>query len=481
MTYQFSTTASPFNDETYLEAFVESISTSLPNELKRNLDHLCDLDKTSAQLLEQWRDKQDNCYKGVEDSLVRKFRSDAAGIDTTTSSDIAVGSNTKSDGVDDAADNDTSALPATPSKVDSNQSPDKSPSISSSDSPTKKKASACKKCRAKKTRCGVQPFCLNLAAGLDSPNSRQSSSPKKKQKVKEEEPMPQISQEELTAHLLKRGPPTSKEINSILLKHNPQYPTQRQDIAEMYNTLQQYSNEKMSTAHQVKSMIDMALGRIDRDLAMFERELKIGSSNNTGGVGGMQGMTSGGHQQQQSTSYHPQPSSTSSFAPVVPSTTTSIAPTLHRSSGLPPSTSSTQQKKQQPLTQEVEKSTVKSTNLAAIKVSPTSTEWILAKILSTENGMHTLSDEDVTSKQIYRLPVGRQVKILEDQKRHALTWNRGDDCYAIYPETTSFYRATVSTPLHNGYVGVQFRNDMDANGITHEKAVQLGHIMKRPR
>jgi hypothetical protein len=68
MTYQFNTTASPFSDETYLESFVESISTSLPNELKRNLDHLCDLDKTSAQLLEQWRDKQDNCYKYVEDS-----------------------------------------------------------------------------------------------------------------------------------------------------------------------------------------------------------------------------------------------------------------------------------------------------------------------------------------------------------------------------------------------------------------------------
>ena len=86
MTYQFSTTASPFNDETYLESFVESISTSFPNELKRNLDHLCDLDKTSAQLLEQWRDKQDNCCKYVEDSLVRKFRCDAAGIDSTTSS-----------------------------------------------------------------------------------------------------------------------------------------------------------------------------------------------------------------------------------------------------------------------------------------------------------------------------------------------------------------------------------------------------------
>jgi len=469
MTYQFSTTASPFNDETYLEAFVESISTSLPNELKRNLDHLCDLDKTSSQLLEQWRDKQDKCYKCAEDSLVRKFRSDAAGIDstTTTSSDTAVGTT-----------NDTpTALPATPSKFDCIQSPEKSP-----DSPTKKKASACKKCRAKKTRCGVQPFCLNLAAGLDSPNSRQGgSSPKKKQKV-EEDPMPQVSQEKLTAHLLKRGPPTSKEIDDTILKHNPQYPAQRQEITDMYNTLQQYSNEKMSTAHQVKSMIDMALGRIDRDLAMFERELKIGnSSSGVIGGGGIQGMTSGGHQQQQSTLYHPQPSYTSSFAPVPPSAATSTAPTLHRSTGLSPTTSSCQQKKQQPSTQEVEKSTVKSTNLAAIKVSPTSTEWILAKILSTENGMHTLSDEDVTSKQVYRLPVGRQVKILEDQKRHALTWNRGDDCYAIYPETTSFYRATVSTPLHNGYVGVQFRNDMDANGITHEKAVQLGHIMKRPR
>jgi hypothetical protein len=52
--------------------------------------------------------------------------------------------------------------------------------------------------------------------------------------------------------------------------------------------------------------------------------------------------------------------------------------------------------------------------------------------------------------------------------------------YAVYPDTTSFYPAMVSTPPFNGYVMVQFDNDEDGNGITHEKAVLAVHVMKVP-
>ena len=77
MAYQFSATTS-FSDETYLESFVESISASLPNGIKRNLDHLRDLDNASCKLLEEWRDNQDGCLQGVEETLVNVFHAEAA-------------------------------------------------------------------------------------------------------------------------------------------------------------------------------------------------------------------------------------------------------------------------------------------------------------------------------------------------------------------------------------------------------------------
>ena len=38
----------------------------------------------------------------------------------------------------------------------------------------------------------------------------------------------------------------------------------------------------------------------------------------------------------------------------------------------------------------------------------------------------------------------------------------------------------VSTPPFNGFVMVQFANDEDADGVTHEKAVLMAHVMRVP-
>ena len=38
----------------------------------------------------------------------------------------------------------------------------------------------------------------------------------------------------------------------------------------------------------------------------------------------------------------------------------------------------------------------------------------------------------------------------------------------------------MSTPPFNGFVMVQFKDDWDVNGVTHEKAVLLAHVMKVP-
>ena len=92
MSYQFSATTS-LSDETYLEAFVESISATVPNEMRRNLEHLRDLDNAGCKLIEEWRDRQDECLKGVEESLLKVFRGEVCDNPTaaTANSGISIG------------------------------------------------------------------------------------------------------------------------------------------------------------------------------------------------------------------------------------------------------------------------------------------------------------------------------------------------------------------------------------------------------
>jgi hypothetical protein len=76
--------------------------------------------------------------------------------------------------------------------------------------------------------------------------------------------------------------------------------------------------------------------------------------------------------------------------------------------------------------------------------------------------------------------------------------NKGDPIYAVYPDTTSFYPATVVVSTHKKgpaatvqqhqhqppkqptYVMVQFVDDADEFGITHDKAVPIQHVMIPP-
>lgn len=63
--------------------------------------------------------------------------------------------------------------------------------------------------------------------------------------------------------------------------------------------------------------------------------------------------------------------------------------------------------------------------------------------------------------------------------------SRGDTVFAVYPDTTSFYQATVvQTPRkvsgNSSFAMVQFVDDSDEHGITHEKAVLLRHVMRPP-
>mmetsp|Transcript_17286 Transcript_17286/g.19949 ORF Transcript_17286/g.19949 Transcript_17286/m.19949 type:complete len:293 (-) Transcript_17286:55-933(-) len=127
----------------------------------------------------------------------------------------------------------------------------------------------------------------------------------------------------------------------------------------------------------------------------------------------------------------------------------------------------------------------KPNDLAAIQVVPNSTDWILAKVIShdLESGMYRLSDEDVESKhKVFHLPESQVVVLSGNTEK----LSRGDIVYAVYPDTTSFYQAAVVQPPKRvtgsggSFVMVNFVDDADEQGITHDKAVMLKHVMRVP-
>jgi hypothetical protein len=123
----------------------------------------------------------------------------------------------------------------------------------------------------------------------------------------------------------------------------------------------------------------------------------------------------------------------------------------------------------------------KPNDLAACQISPGS-EWILAKVLHHDptTGVYKLADEDVESNKIFHLPES-QVVLCGVEKL-----SRGDSIYAVYPDTTSFYQANVAlAPRKQGttagaFVMVNFVDDSDEFGVTHDKAVSIQHVINPP-
>ena len=81
---------------------------------------------------------------------------------------------------------------------------------------------------------------------------------------------------------------------------------------------------------------------------------------------------------------------------------------------------------------------------------------------------------------VFHLPES-QVTVLGDLER----LSKGDPVFAVYPDTTSFYQAKVAQSLRKSagggtFVMVNFVDDSDEHGVTHDKAVLLQHIMPPP-
>lgn len=109
--------------------------------------------------------------------------------------------------------------------------------------------------------------------------------------------------------------------------------------------------------------------------------------------------------------------------------------------------------------------------------------WILANVLDyhPEQGVYDVQDEDDVSR-VLKLKQ-HEVHRLSDTAHYL---EKGDRIVAVFPDTTSFYRAVVSkvpkTPNGNGLyeVIVQFEDDEDESGRTPYRRVPARFVMPRP-
>ncbi|EED89466.1 predicted protein [Thalassiosira pseudonana CCMP1335] len=482
MSYQYPTATSSTNDITHLECFLESLlSSSLPNEIKRALDHLRDLDHASGVSVGRWREEQDGLLGEVEGVLGRVFDNDDDGDGGVVGGDSSgrSGGNqlgTKRKREEDV--NDTAHADPT----------------------------------AKRAKVATQSNLDAVGEGANAPISH-TPSPSKKPK---------------------RQIPTNYEISTVLQTNIPHYTHRQQSITQQYQQLQQIAQERIHTAIQLKSMVEMALGRLNRDLRLFERELgveevvvpstaSVVNGRVVGGIGGGRGrigcaFSSSSVGVPKRSSVALASASVATVGTAVPkatkantttSATVAATPTRHAtilatasrqssssaSSSVvpnvppPPTTSSgyssaassnaslstaTPSALHPPITAQPSKK-----DLAAMQLFPNTHDWILVKIISYDKytKIYTLSDEDTESDKIYKIPAV-QVVPLNGAERNR--YNRGDAVYAVYPDTTVFYHATVGSTTKTGFVLVTFQDDGDENGITHEKAVPLGLVMKVP-
>lgn len=142
--------------------------------------------------------------------------------------------------------------------------------------------------------------------------------------------------------------------------------------------------------------------------------------------------------------------------------------------------------------------------------------WILARVVKfrAEASIYDVADAD-DERKIYQLPEAKVVPLSDSSGRssvaapHALApvasvlssvvdksipgmessgpnlvkLAKGDEVFAIYPDTTSFYPAVVSIPprraiASNAICHVQFNDDADDSGLNPDRPVALKYILR---
>lgn len=108
--------------------------------------------------------------------------------------------------------------------------------------------------------------------------------------------------------------------------------------------------------------------------------------------------------------------------------------------------------------------------------------WILGRVIfyHQDTGVYEIADVDDSRR--YNVPES-QVLVL-DMPDNSRKLCKGEEVVAVYPDTTSFYPATVSQAPRRGAMGseptltVQFHGDADEMGLTPHRTVPLKFVIR---
>mmetsp|Transcript_11820 Transcript_11820/g.14701 ORF Transcript_11820/g.14701 Transcript_11820/m.14701 type:complete len:355 (-) Transcript_11820:592-1656(-) len=347
------------NAETFLESFIEKIST-LPSEMKRNLAHMRSLDRACSKVVQELRDSEEDYLEHAYNSI-NQFSVHQNHEHDENKKKRKIQTDCSEQNLEDS-DKDENR------EKDSDDDDDKTSSHND------------------------DFFWHNPKQGIPVKTKVKSSS--------------SSSPEEKTILVI----PTTEELNSKIRNHQELF-----NIAKLRTDARQLIEEKCSISDQTCLLLDAHIKRLDDDLEKFQSVLKNSGRQYEAAAG---------------------------------------------STGAQPD------------------------DLAAIQVTPNSPDWILAKVIThdPQTQMYKLADEDIESNKTFTLPES-QVVILGLGGLESI--RKSDIIYAVYPDTTSFYQATVvqgpkKVAGGDSFVLVHFKDDGDENGITHDKAVLMKHVMRVP-
>ena len=473
--------------ETYLERFIENVGT-IPQEIRRNLAQMRSLDQTYLSLQQHLRDSENDYLKRSHDIIHSytvasksnlkknknkriKTRHDDDDDNDAAAAAAAAVMNTTTDGDGDGtaanANADTNASTNSGNETngdtadaDHNNNNEQDENMSTSASTSSQESELDEAFFQIKHHEGilVQPLQLDSAINHTNTNTQPSAPSQEeeedKETVNEIDDQAQNDQHDNNNNDnpdAKHQSTTSTTRTPLIVPTTEELRQQIQDpyallqIATLRKTAREMVEEKLSNAHQTHSIIQDAIQRLDSDIQEFEDMLKT----------------------------------TGQYELLVASSAAAAAPT---SGGVGMGGSNNNSNARNSHGHGTIRVGPQKDDLAAIQVMPNSPDWILAKVIShdTQSGMYNLSDEDIESNKTFLLPEA-QVVILGGVDR----LNRAEVIYGVYPDTTSFYQATVvempkRIPGKDPLVLVHFKDDGDEHGITHAKAVPMKHVMKVP-
>lgn len=114
-----------------------------------------------------------------------------------------------------------------------------------------------------------------------------------------------------------------------------------------------------------------------------------------------------------------------------------------------------------------------------------SIDMILGRVIQyhPDVGAYDILDCDESGKR-YHLPDNQVILLDGDPSHRKMT--KGETVYAVYPDTTAFYLATITLAPRKSVAGtvptvqVQFQGDEGEDGTTPQRTVPLRHVVRPP-